>query len=112
MLFMFAVTTSALALDYTSWLSKDKVIRLQNLLSPGELESLMAQIYVFHRQAYSYDKKEMFLDVACKLIARYEAGLFNLRELIRLSVQVFDLLYAHPDYSPDLMAKEVDRAFA
>lgn len=112
LLFMFAATESAISLDYESWLDDEKVKHLDARLSPGEIEELFARIYVFHSRAYSYDRKEDFADVGMKLIGFYEAGLFNLRELIRYSTEVFDLLYAHPDYMYDSLAKEIDRAFA
>lgn len=112
LLFMFAVTPSTSALDYPSWIDESKTIHLDNRLSEGEIETLLAQIYVFHRQAYDYDRKEAYMEVGSKLISYYESGRINLRELIRLSTEVFDLLYSHRDYHFDSLIREIDSAFA
>ena len=96
LLFMFAATTSQVALDYTSWLDPDKIIRLENRLSPGEIEELLARIYVFHRKAFGYDRKANFAETSSELISLYESGRFNLRELIRVSTEAFDLIYTYP----------------
>jgi hypothetical protein len=110
---MFAVTTSAPILSsLTQWLDDVRIIRLENKLSEGEIERLMAQIYVFHRMAYDYDRKEDFVHVGSTLVRHYESGLINLRQLVRLSTEVFDLIYSYPDYHFDAMTKEIDSAFA
>jgi hypothetical protein len=113
LVFMFAVTTSApILLSLAQWLDDVRIIRLENKLSEGEIERLMAQIYVFHRRAYAYDRKEDFVHVGSALVRHYESGLINLRQLVRLSTEVFDLIYSYPDYHFDAMTKEIDSAFA
>lgn len=102
LLFMFAATTSEVALDYASWLDPDKVIRLESRLSPGEIEELLARIYVHHRKAFGYDRKADFADTSSELITLYETGRFNLREMIRVSTEAYDLIYTYPGYSPRL----------
>ena len=102
LLFMFAATTSAIALDYEGWLDPTKIIRLDSRLSPGEIEELLARIYVFHRKAFEYDRTASFADTCAKLISLYENGRFNLRELIRVVTEAFDLIYTYPDYDPEL----------
>jgi len=102
LLFMFAATTSQVALDYTSWLDPDKIIRLENRLLSGEIEELLARIYVFHRKAFGYDRKADFAETSLELIGLYESGRFNLRELIRVSTEAFDLIYTYPGYAPQL----------
>jgi hypothetical protein len=113
LVFMFAVTTSPPMLSsLAQWLDDARIIRLENRLSEGEIERLMAQIYVFHRRAFDYDRKEDFVHVGSTLVRHYESGLINLRELVRLSTEVFDLIYSYPDYHFDAMTKEIDSAFA
>jgi hypothetical protein len=102
LLFMFAATTSEVALDYASWLDSEKVIRLESRLSPGEIEELLARIYVHHRKAFDYDRKADFADTSAELISLYETGRFNLREMIRVSTEAYDLIYTYPGYSPRL----------
>jgi P-loop Domain of unknown function (DUF2791) len=102
LLFMFAATTSEVALDYASWLDPEKVIRLESKLSPGEIEELLARIYVFHRKAFGYDRKAHFADTSAELISFYESGRFNLREIIRVSTEAYDLIYTYPGYTPRL----------
>ena len=100
LLFMFAATTSTIALDYTSWLDPQKIIQLEGRLMPGEIEELLARIYVFHRKAFKYDRVADFAKTSSELIELYENGRVNLRELIRVSTEAFDLIYTYPEYTP------------
>jgi P-loop Domain of unknown function (DUF2791) len=98
LLLLFAVTPSANTFDYRRWLGDEQVLALSKYLPPAALNELMARLYVLHRHAYAYDKSEQFLDVAQGLLECLDSNLINLRQVIRLAVEIFDLCYAHKDY--------------
>jgi len=98
LLLLFAVTPSANTFDYRRWLDEDQVLALNKYLPPTALDELMARLYVLHRQAYAYNNSEQFLDVAQGLLECLDSNLINLRQVIRLAVEIFDLCYAHKDY--------------
>lgn len=98
LLLLFAVTPSANTFDYRRWLNEDQVLALNKYLPRAALDELMARLYVLHRQAYVYNNSEHFLDVAQGLLECLDSNLINLRQVIRLAVEIFDLCYAHKDY--------------
>ncbi len=99
LLLLFAVTPSANTFDYRRWLDEDQILTLSKRLPPTALDELMARLYVLHRQAYRYDHSEQFLDVSHALLQCLDANILNLRQAIRLAVEIYDLSYAHSDYS-------------
>lgn len=99
LLLLFAVTPSANTFDYRHWLNEEQVLALNKYLPPTDLDELIARLYVLHRQAYAYNNSEQFLDVAQGLLECLDSNLINLRQVIRLAVEIFDLCYAHKDYT-------------
>ena len=110
MLLMFAVTPSANSFDYRRWLDEDQIITLGSDLPAPELDELMARLYVLHRQAYGYERGDNYLDVAPGLLECLEGKLINLRQTIRLATEIYDLCYAHPDFSATQAVAELRRA--
>ena len=109
LLVMFAVTPSASTFDYQRWLQEDQIIALTATLDAAALDDLMARLYVLHRQAYGYDRSEHFLDVSQGLLECLEGRLINLRQTIRLATEIYDLCYAHRDYSATQAVSELRR---
>ncbi len=99
LLLLFAVTPSANTFDYRRWLDEDQVLALNKYLPRAALDELMARLHVLHRQAYAYNTSEQFLDVAQGLLECLDSNLINLRQVIRLAIEIFDLCYAHKDYA-------------
>lgn len=110
LLLLFAVTPSANTFDYRRWLDEEQVLALNKYLPPAALDELMARLYVLHRQAYAYDNSEQFLDVAQGLLECLDSNLINLRQVIRLAVEIFDLCHAHKDYTATQAVAELRRA--
>jgi hypothetical protein len=110
LLLLFAVTPSANTFDYRRWLSKEQVLALNKYLPPIALDELMARLYVLHRQAYAYNNSEQFPDVAQGLLECLDSNLINLRQVIRLAVEIFDLCYAHKDYTATQAVAELRHA--
>lgn len=107
LLVMFAVTPSASTFDYQRWLHDDQIIALTANLDAAALDDLMARLYVLHRQAYGYDRSEQFLDVSNGLLECLEGRLINLRQTIRLATEIYDLCFAHQDYSATQAVNEL-----
>ncbi|MGA9994935.1 MAG: BREX system ATP-binding domain-containing protein [Pyrinomonadaceae bacterium] len=110
LLLLFAVTPSANTFDYHRWLKEEQVLALDKYLPPAALDELMARLYALHHQAYAYHNSEQFLDVAQGLFECLDSNLINLRQMIRLAVEIFDLCYAHNDYTATQAVAELRHA--
>jgi hypothetical protein len=100
LIFMFAVTRTDKAIDYDSWLDQEKIIRLDNFLTPQEIKVLISQIQKLHSDAFNYKVSHKTDAIKDTLISRYEIGAINLRELIKTTVEACDLAYQYPDFDP------------
>jgi len=98
LLVMFAVTPSASTFDYRRWLKEEQIIALSPHLSAGAVDDLMARLSALHRQAYVYERRDLHTEVSRGLRECLESRLINLRQMIRLATEVYDLSYAHPDF--------------
>ena len=107
LLLLFALTPAANTFDYQRWLEEGQVLALNKHLPPAAIDELMARLYATHRRAYAYDQNEQFLDVAQSLLECMDSDLINLRQVIRLAVEIFDLCYAHKDYHPAQASAEL-----
>ena len=110
LLLLFAVTPSANTFDYQRILDEEQILQLKKYLPPAALDELMTRLYVLHRQSYNYDNNGQFLDVAQGLLECLDNNLINLRQVIRLSVEIFDLCYAHKDFNASQAVAELRRA--
>ncbi len=109
LLVMFAVTPSASTFDYRRWLSDEQVIALSPHLSESAVNELMIRLSALHRQAYAYEHGNNYAEVAQGLRECLDGRLINLRQLIRLATEVYDLNYAHPDFSARQAVTELRR---
>jgi len=110
LLLMFAVTPSANTFNYRRWLSEDQILTLAGDLPADEIDKLMAQIHILHRQAYSHNRNVSHLDVSQGVRECLERRLINLRQAIRLATEIYDLCYAYPDYSAMQAVEEMRRS--
>jgi hypothetical protein len=110
LLLLFAVTPSANSFDYQRLLDEEQILTLKKYLPPAALDELMARLYVLHRQSYNYENHARLLDVSQGLSECLDNNLINLRQVIRLSVEIFDLCYAYGDFNADQAVAELRRA--
>ncbi len=110
LLLLFAVTPSANSFDYQRLLDEEQILALKKYLPPAALDELMARLYVLHRQSYNYENHAQFLDVSQGLAECLDNNLINLRQVIRLSVEIFDLCFAHRDFNANQAVAELRRA--
>ena len=110
LLLLFAVTPSATTFDYKRFLDEEQILQLKKYLPPDALNKLLTRLYALHRQSYSYENHAEFSDISKGLVECLDNNLINLRQVIRLSVEIFDLCYAHRDFNANQAAAELRRA--
>jgi hypothetical protein len=63
-----------------------------------------------HGQAYGEARANNTSEVARGLLECLDGRLINLRQMIRLAMEIYDLCYAHPDFSEEQAVGELRRA--
>ena len=100
--FLFTVTRSDNRLPLEVWLAPEDVLELEPHLSPQELAQFLETLGRFHAQAYAYTPDErhgQLRRAAAEHLARgVRNHLLGVRGAVRLSVDLFDLLYLYPEY--------------
>ncbi len=109
LLVMFAVTPSASTFDYRRWLLEEQVIQLNSHLSPESVDELMRRLQLLHCQALGSKGGNDTSEIARILLECADSGLINLRQMIRLAMEIYDLNYAHPDFSVEQAVAELRR---
>ncbi|MBA3532216.1 MAG: DUF2791 family P-loop domain-containing protein [Ardenticatenales bacterium] len=109
--FLFTITHSENQLPLNAWLDPEHVILLNPHHTPQEIGQFLQQLQGYHAHAYGYEPGERQGQVrraASELLAQ---GLRNdrlsLRGLVRLSVELYDLLYLYPGYESALLLDEL-----
>ncbi len=110
LLVMFAVTPSASTFDYHRWLDEDQIIALTAHFSPPAVNELMSRLSQLHGQAYGGARANNSSEIARGLLECLDGRLINLRQMIRLAMEIYDLCYAHPDFSEEQAVSELRRA--
>lgn len=108
-LFMFAVTPTAGSFGYKSWLDKEQIITLNGYLSQSAINELMNKLKTLHQQAYGYSKEDKTDDVTKILLSCLENRLINLRQTIRLAIDVYDRCFVYEDFAFLQAAKEISQ---
>lgn len=107
---MFAVTPSANTFDYRRWLNENQILELDGHLSAAALDDLMARLFVTHQQAHAYEANNRHPDISQALLQCLDSRLINLRQTIRLAVEIYDLTHAHADFTAAHAVTELRRA--
>ncbi|MFN0118988.1 MAG: BREX system ATP-binding domain-containing protein [Blastocatellia bacterium] len=107
LLVMFAVTPSASTFDYKRWLGADQIINLGTRMTPEALKELLSRLGRLHAQAHGQAKSVNSTRMAEALHECLEGRLINLRQLIRLAMEMFDLCYTDATFKPAQAANEL-----
>ena len=110
LLLMFAVTPTANTFEYQRFLNDEQILQLKKYLPPDALDELLTRLYGLHRQSYNYENHAEFSAISQGLLECLDNNLINLRQVIRLSVEIFDLCYAHRDFNSHQAVAELRRA--
>ncbi len=109
--FLFTVTRSDNRLALQDWLTEDQIFTLDPEAEPQEVGQFLQRILTYHTRAYAYEAGERQQQVrrgaAEHLAMGIRNGRFSMRSVVRLAVELFDLLYLHPDYDVATLLDEL-----
>ena len=109
--FLFTVTHSDNRLPLQDWLEEEQIFNLAPQAEPQEVGQFLEQIMQYHARAYSYElgepQSQIRRGAAEHLASGLRNGRLSMRAVVRLAVELFDLLYLHPDYDIALMLNEL-----
>ena len=114
LLFLFALTESADRMPVGTWLAPSHLVRLDDRFIEKDILEFFKTLLRYHGLAYEYQPpRERYEDVVHQTPTLVYRALaqhrINLRELIRTSVTVCDLLHVYSDYAPDDLLEELRR---
>lgn len=109
--FMFTVTRSDQRLPLQEWLTDDQILYLEPDAPPQEVGQFLQRVLTYHAQAYGYEPGERQGQVRRGAAEHLAQGLRNgrlsMRSIVRLAVELYDLLYLHPDYDVATLLDEL-----
>jgi len=114
LLFLFALTESADRMPVGTWLAPSHLVRLDDRFIEKDIREFFGTLLRYHGLAYDYTPQpSRYNDLSTQAPGYLYRALaqhrINLRELIRGSVTVCDLLYLHSDYAPDTLLDDLRR---
>lgn len=100
--FLFTATHSDNPMPLQDWLAADQIIELNPHQTPQEIGQFLQQTMGYHAQAYGYESGERQGQVRRAAAEHLALGMRNvrlsIRGVVRLAVELFDLLYLYPEY--------------
>ena len=109
--FLFTVTRSDNRLPLHEWLEESQIFYLEPDVSPQEVGQFLQLILDYHAQAYSYEpgqrQKQVRRGAAEHLAQGLRNGRLSMRRVVRLAVELFDLLYLYQDYEVAILLDEL-----
>lgn len=109
--FLFTVTRSDNRMPLEEWLAEEEILSLNPHHTPQEIGHFLQQVMRYHAQAFGYEPDERQGQIrrgAAELLA---LGMYNgrlsIRGVVRLAVELFDLLYLYPDYTAAALLDEL-----
>ena len=109
--FLFTVTRSDNRLPLRDWLNDDQIFYLEPDVDPQEVGQFLQRILEYHARAYAYEPGERQSQVrrgGAELLAQgLRNGRLSMRGVVRLAVELFDLLYLYPDYDVAALLDEL-----
>jgi hypothetical protein len=109
--FLFTVTRGDDNLPLEAWLSPEQVLELEPHHTPQEIGRFLQTLQGYHAQAYGYEPGErqgQIRRAAAEHLAQgMRSGKLSIRGVVRLSVELYDLLYLYPDYEVTELLEEL-----
>ena len=109
--FLFTITRSDNRLPLHDWLEDDDIFYLEPDADPQEVGQFLQRILTYHAQAYAYEPGDRQTQIrrgaAEHLAMGVRNGRLSMRSVVRLAVELFDLLYLHPDYDIAVLLDEL-----
>jgi hypothetical protein len=111
--FLYTVTRSDNQMPLADWLDDEQILSLEPHHTPQEIGHFMQQVAAYHAQAYSTEAGERQGQVrraaAEHLAQGMRNGRLSIRGVVRLAVELFDLLYLYPDFEAATLLEELRR---
>ena len=111
--FLFTVTHSDQRMPLHDWLDEDQILELNSHHTPQEIGQFMEQVMGYHAQAYNYEPGQQQRQIrrgAAEIMALgMRNGRLGIRHLVRLAIELYDLLYLYPDYGSALLLAELKK---
>ena len=111
--FLFTVTHSDKRMPVDEWLDPEQILTLDPHHTPQEIGRYLEQVMAYHAQAYDYEIGERQRQIRRGAAEHIARGMHNnrlsIRGVVRLGVELFDLLYLHPDYETVALLEELRR---
>lgn len=109
--FLFTTTRSDNRMPLEQWMGEEQVFQLEAHYAPQEIGHLLAQIGDYHAQAYAYAVDERHGQVR-RAAAEYlseasRSGQLSPRSLVRMAVELFDLVFLHVEYPIPMLLDEL-----
>jgi len=109
--FLFTVTRSDSGMPLTDWLVEDQIIELDAHHTSQEIGLFLEKIMNYHSQAYDYEvgdrQRQIRRGAAEHLALGMKNDKLSIRSVVRLSVELFDLLFLYPGYEVAVLLDEL-----
>jgi len=109
--FLFTVTRSDNRLPLQGWLEAEQIFYLEPMVTPQEVGHFLERILTYHARAYGYEPGEAQGQVRRGAAEHLAQGVrhsrLSMRQVVRLAVELYDLLYLHPDYDVATLLDEL-----
>ncbi|MCB0075050.1 MAG: hypothetical protein KDE20_26510, partial [Caldilineaceae bacterium] len=109
--FLFTLTHSDRRMPVDDWLDDSQILWLDPHQTPQEIGQFLEKVLAYHAAAYGYAvddrQRQVRRGAAERLAEGLRHGRLSMRSLVRLSVELYDLLYLYPDYDTALLLAEL-----
>ena len=109
--FLFTITRSENRLPLEDWLTDEQILDLDPHHSPQEIGVYLEQAMTYHALAYGYEigerQRQIRRGAAEHLAVGMKSGQLSIRGVVRLSIELYDLLYMYPDYETATLLDEL-----
>lgn len=109
--FLFTVTRSDNRMPLEEWLDEDEILDLNPHHTPQEIGQFLEKVMGYHAHSYDYEVGERQRQIRRGAAEHLALGMSNdrlsIRGVVRMAVELFDLLYLYPDYETAQLLDEL-----
>ncbi len=111
--FLFTLTHSDFRMPIEDWLDPDQILALDPRPSPPEIGQFVGRVEAYHAAAFGYELAERHGQVrraATEILAGgVRQGRLGIRGIVRLVMELYDLVFLYPDYDIPTLLDELRR---
>lgn len=109
--FLFTVTHSDNRMPLEDWVAEEEILTLDPHYTPQEIGQFLQQVMRYHAQAFGYEPGERQGQIRRGAAEVLALAMYNdrlsIRGVVRMAVELFDLLYLYPDYTAAALLDEL-----